>query len=114
MNELIPLLNVEDVGASIAFYRATLGAAVENQWELEGRVRWARIRFPGGQLMLNTPDSVGSSERRSRAEFADIVLYLMCDDAPARRCSPQASTLATFTRKSTGAKSSRCGTPMAT
>ena len=85
MSELIPLLNVEDVSASILFYERVLGAGVENQWEREGRVRWARMGFEGGRLMLNTPDGVSSVERRSRRDFADSVLYVMCDDAPARR-----------------------------
>ena len=81
MSELVPLLNVEDVGSSIAFYETVLGARVENQWEMEGRVRWARLSFAGGSLMLNTPDSTSSSDRKERPDFADVVLYLMCDDA---------------------------------
>ena len=81
MRELVPLLNVEDVSASIAFYKTALGAEVENSWELEGCVRWARLRFDGGSLMLNTPDEVSSEGRMSRKEFADAVLYLMCEDA---------------------------------
>jgi uncharacterized glyoxalase superfamily protein PhnB len=85
MSELVPLLNVEDVMRSIAFYRTLLGAKVESQWELEGTVRWARIGFEGGKLMLNAPDGVSSAERRRRADFADSVLYLMCDGARARR-----------------------------
>ncbi len=85
MSELIPLLNVEDVGSSMAFYQRALNAEVENQWENEGRVRWARVRFDGGALMLNNPDGASSRERRSRAEFSDTVLYLMCEDASALR-----------------------------
>ena len=85
MSELIPLLNVEDVRSSIDFYREVLGAEIESEWEHAGRLRWARIGFPGGKLMLNTPDSASSADRRRRADFADTVLYLMCDDAPSRR-----------------------------
>ncbi len=85
MTELIPLLNVEDVGRSLAFYQTVLDVRVENQWEIDGRVLWARIAFDGGRLMLNTPDSASSIERRGRADFADAVLYLMCSDASTRR-----------------------------
>ncbi len=91
MSELIPLLNVEDVSASLAFYRTALGAVVRNQWELEGSVQWALVDFEGGKLMLNTPDGASSVERRGRREFADAVLYLMCDDARARREQLQAA-----------------------
>ena len=85
MSDLVPLLNVEDVSRSIAFYEKALGAWVENHWDQGGTVRWARIGFDGGKLMLNTPDRTSSEERRRRPEFADAVLYLLCDDAPRRR-----------------------------
>jgi len=85
LSELIPLLNVEDVDASINFYEIALGSVVENQWEMDGTVRWARIAFEGGKLMLNRPEHVESDERRKRAEFSDTVLYLMCEDAPGHR-----------------------------
>jgi len=81
MSELVPLLNVENVSLSVAFYRRVLNAEVETQWESEGRVRWARIRFDGGSLMLNEPEDALSHDRRTRSEFSDVVLYLMCDDA---------------------------------
>ncbi|MGH0035689.1 MAG: VOC family protein [Myxococcota bacterium] len=85
MSELVPLLNVENVKRSIDFYRAVLGAEVENQWESDGKVRWARVSFDGGRLMLNTPGQAVRSDRADGPEFADIVLYVMCDDAPERR-----------------------------
>jgi catechol 2,3-dioxygenase-like lactoylglutathione lyase family enzyme len=85
MSELVPLLNVEDVKQSIRFYEEALGSRVESEWDLDGEVRWARIGFDGGKLMLNKPESVSSAARRKRPEFADAVLYVMCDDAPALR-----------------------------
>lgn len=94
MSELIPLLNVEDVGTSIDFYEKALGAVVENRWQVDGSVRWARIGFEGGKLMLNAPEGVDSEERRNRGEFADTVLYLMCEDAVGRRADLMQSGLA--------------------
>ena len=85
MSELVPLLNVEDVSSSVSFYERALDAQVDNQWEADGRVRWARVRFDGGALMLNEPDGASSTDRRSREEFSDVVLYLMCRDAAALR-----------------------------
>ena len=85
MSEMMPLLNVEDVRASTSFYSRALGAVVDSQWEHEGRVRWARIRFDGGVMMLNEPDGASSSHRRGRAEFSDVVLYVMCYDAAETR-----------------------------
>jgi uncharacterized glyoxalase superfamily protein PhnB len=94
MAELVPLLNVEDVGRSIDFYETVLGARVENRWAMQGRTRWARIAFEGGKLMLNEPDATTSAERRARSEFADAMLYVMCDDAPARRARLESSGIA--------------------
>lgn len=94
MSELIPLLNVEDVARSIAFYASALGATLEAKWEEGGRIGWARVSFEGGKLMLNTPEAASSAERKGRAEFADVVLYLMCDDAPARRRQLKAAGIA--------------------
>lgn len=85
MGQLIPLLNVEDVATSLDFYRTAIDAVVEADWEHEGRVRWARVSFDGGALMLNTPDGAMSRDRSTRGEFADAVLYMMCDDAAAHR-----------------------------
>jgi uncharacterized glyoxalase superfamily protein PhnB len=91
VSQLIPLLNVEDVAASIAFYERVFGAVVENQWQMNGTIRWARIAFDGGKLMLNAPEGAASAARGRRAEFADVVLYLMCDNALERRMQLLAS-----------------------
>ncbi len=85
MDSLIPLLNVEDVAESIVFYQRAFDAQVENQWEDAGRIRWARIRFEGGVLMLNTPDGASSEDRRTRPAFREVVLYRTCGDAAAER-----------------------------
>jgi hypothetical protein len=60
MSELIPLLNVQDVGRSIAFYATALDAKVESQWGSEGRVRWARIGFDGGKRCSTSPTAPGA------------------------------------------------------
>jgi hypothetical protein len=36
MSELVPLLNVESVSASLVLYDEPLGARAEHQWELDG------------------------------------------------------------------------------
>ena len=73
MSELVPLLNVENVSTSIEFYETILGSTVESSWESGGCIRWARLRFDGGSLMLNTRDDISSDGRESRAEIASGV-----------------------------------------
>ena len=77
--------NVEDVARSLDFYATALGAGSRASGSTRDASSGPVSPFPGGSLMLNTPEAVSSTERRERAEFADAVLYLMCEDAPARR-----------------------------
>jgi uncharacterized glyoxalase superfamily protein PhnB len=86
MGELTPLLNVENVDRSLRFYRDALGFSVEQRSETGGATVWARIRRGEATLMLNTPEhEVRSADRRARASYIDVVLYLFVDNARALR-----------------------------
>jgi catechol 2,3-dioxygenase-like lactoylglutathione lyase family enzyme len=80
------LLEIFDMGRSVAFYRA-LGFAVVAHWpdrEHEEKWDWVRLRLGGAELMLNTryeleerpmaPDAVRS------AGHADTELFFGCAD----------------------------------
>ena len=41
---LTPLINVEDASRSIKFYTENFGFEVEHQFEVDGKVTWARVR----------------------------------------------------------------------
>ena len=74
--DLVPLLNVADVGASIEFYEE-LGFEVEQKVEEGGAVSWANLRHEGaGALMLNAKDIITPSERAKRPHYSDTVFYL--------------------------------------
>jgi catechol 2,3-dioxygenase-like lactoylglutathione lyase family enzyme len=47
MTGITPLLKVEDVERSSAFYRDVLGLAIVNRWHDQGRLRWARLERNG-------------------------------------------------------------------
>lgn len=83
IQRLAPLLNVEDVPRSIAFYREHLGFQVVSEWESGGRVRWASLEAHGIVLMLNEPDEICSGERRARGTYGDAVFYFTVDDVNA-------------------------------
>jgi uncharacterized glyoxalase superfamily protein PhnB len=75
-----PLLNVESVARSIEFYRDHLGFRVTQEWEDEGRVRWASLEVPNVRLMLNEPHGVDNRDRRNRDTYTDAVFYFTIDD----------------------------------
>ena len=83
MNGLTPLLNVADAAASIDFYTHTLGFSVERQFELDGKVAWARISNGATALMLNqSPGRARRGPREDATSYDDVVLYFDVDDAP--------------------------------
>lgn len=75
-----PLLNVENVSQSIAFYRDHLGFRVSQEWENDGRVRWASLDASGVRLMLNEPHNADSHDRRNRQTYEEVVLYFTIED----------------------------------
>lgn len=76
-----PLLNVRDVGASVAFYRDRLGFALVEDAELEGQVIWAALHSGRAKLMLNQAPEAPNGERAARPSYSDLVLYLYVEDA---------------------------------
>lgn len=74
--DLVPLLNVADVGASIDFYEE-LGFEVERKVEEAGTIIWANLRHEGGRaLMLNAKDIISPTDRAARPHYSDTVFYL--------------------------------------
>lgn len=82
VEKLEPLLNVEDVERSIAFYRDVAGMRVEEDFEANGRTSWARLGNGAASLMVNRGTVAAAAEpRRARGADADLVLYCSVPDA---------------------------------
>ncbi len=56
LNSLIPMLNVSDIEASLAFYREALGFEVVSAPKSVSEWRWATIRSGDAELMLSESD----------------------------------------------------------
>ena len=79
---LVPLLNVADVGASIEFYEE-LGFEVKEKIEADGALIWADLAHAGGgTLMLNAKDIIAPKDRAARPHYSDTVFYLTYPSAP--------------------------------
>jgi catechol 2,3-dioxygenase-like lactoylglutathione lyase family enzyme len=82
VRQLVPLLMVKSMDASLRFYVDGLGFTITNQWTPQGRIRWCWLEHGTAALMLQewaTDDS-----RRSELEGklgAGVGLNFTCADA---------------------------------
>jgi uncharacterized glyoxalase superfamily protein PhnB len=83
LDRLVPLLNVEDVEASLDFYRNALGFALEHRHDVQGKPVWAEVSHGDIVLMLNSPDGADSSARRTRPTYGEALFYFHVLDAQA-------------------------------
>jgi catechol 2,3-dioxygenase-like lactoylglutathione lyase family enzyme len=78
---LVPLLNVEDVGRSVYFYKDALGFRLDESFEREGAMVWACLSFGPVRLMLHQPPWAESEPRRETRSYGDAVLFFWVEDA---------------------------------
>jgi uncharacterized glyoxalase superfamily protein PhnB len=80
VRELVPLLFVDDMERSMAFYRDRLGFKVAGVWEPDGKPSWCRLQRDGSAVMLQLAcEEDGPAESRGRG----IGFFFICDDAAA-------------------------------
>jgi len=80
VRQLWPLLVVQDIDRSVAFYRDQLGFAVVGHAESDSKLFWCRLERGGSSLMLQQADEEdGPTKGRGRG----VCFYFMCDDADA-------------------------------
>ncbi|WP_417384130.1 VOC family protein [Gimesia sp.] len=81
VQELVPLLFVEDIDDSISFYTDRLGFEVKLKWEPEGKIMWCRLERDSVALMLQPacPDEDGTREERVKG----VGFFFLCHDAQA-------------------------------
>jgi len=79
IQELVPLLFVEDILRSAAFYQHRLGFEMTMKWEPAGKLAWCRLERGGAALMLQQalPEEDGPAEGRGRG----VCFYVNCEEA---------------------------------
>ena len=80
LSRMTPLLNVENVPASLDFFRNALGFEVEQQAEDESGVIWAQVTHGEVIFMLNRPDEIENGHRRARPSYGETVFYFTVPD----------------------------------
>lgn len=82
VQDLVPLLMVEDIERSLAFYRDQLGFEIADKWEPEGKIAWCRLVRGGARLMLQQACAEdGPAAGRGRG----VGFYFLCEDVDAIR-----------------------------
>lgn len=80
IRELVPLLFVQDILRSTAFYQERLGFELTQKWEPDGKLAWCRLSRDGSAVMLQQADDEdGPAIGRGRG----VCFYFNCDDAQA-------------------------------
>jgi uncharacterized glyoxalase superfamily protein PhnB len=78
IRELVPLLSVQDIDHSSAFYRDQLGFEMKATWVPNGQLTWCRLERSGSAIMLQQAED-GPDENRGRG----VYFYFNCDDIDA-------------------------------
>lgn len=90
VHEVAPLIIVEDIERSVAFYCGGLGFACTERWAPEGKLKWCRLERGGAALMVQQAcDEDGPAEGRGRG----VYFYFLCADADAARAAFAANGL---------------------
>jgi catechol 2,3-dioxygenase-like lactoylglutathione lyase family enzyme len=82
VRNIVPLLFVEDLERSVAFYCDSLGFVLVNEWKPDGKLAWSRLKRGTAALMLQqSTDEDGPAAGRGRGRGVEF--FFLCDDAGA-------------------------------
>ena len=82
INEVVPLLAVNNLQESLRFYVDGIGFEIKLTWEDEGVLRWCRIQLDGAGLMLQQLRTDGHDSRTFSDNKGEGVRFcFFCDDA---------------------------------
>lgn len=76
VREVVPFFAVDDIQASLAFYRDGLGFQIKHKWEPKGVLRWCQLQLDQAGLMLQ--ESAGKS---ANTRGQGVTLCFFVDDA---------------------------------
>jgi lactoylglutathione lyase len=74
LRSVMPMLTVNDIQASIAWYRDVLGFVLVEEYKMEGEVRGARLRAGVVEILINQDDF---AKGRDRKKGVGLRLYCM-------------------------------------
>ena len=82
VGQVVPLLWVRDIQASLRFYRDGLGFAVAKEWADEGRLRWCWMTLGNAAVMLQETWTEGPDRNVADGPVGrGVILHFICRDA---------------------------------
>lgn len=82
VKQVVPFLHVSSMEASLHFYVEGLGFAVQNQWIVNGQVRWCWLTLGGAAIMLQQFRTDGPDSWKPSGKVGDgVSLCFQCQDA---------------------------------
>ena len=80
INDLTPLLNVEDVQRTFDFYKRNLGFEIVETWGDADDPSGGAMSNDGVLILVNRPSAPGTEARKGRPTGTDAVFYFGVDD----------------------------------
>ena len=77
INQIVPLLNVEDMATSANFYVDGLGFEITREWRSDGDLQWCRLQRDGIGIMIQRHPK----QRHNAVKGNGVALCVFCDDA---------------------------------
>jgi uncharacterized glyoxalase superfamily protein PhnB len=78
IREIVPLLFVDNIEKSVAFYCDSLGFTMTSSWRPDDKLAWCRLERGGSAIMLQQAcDEDGPPSGRGRG----VEFFFLCDDA---------------------------------
>jgi catechol 2,3-dioxygenase-like lactoylglutathione lyase family enzyme len=82
VKQVVPLLVVKSMDASLRFYVDGLGFRMTDRWIEEGKLRWCWLEYGGAAVMLQEVVLGGKHPRPARGKVGlGVGLYFICGDA---------------------------------
>jgi catechol 2,3-dioxygenase-like lactoylglutathione lyase family enzyme len=82
VRQVVPLLNVSNIEASVRFYVDGLGFALTKQWTPEGWLRWCWLELGGAALMLQEFATQGPDAWAPDGKVGvGVTFCFICEDA---------------------------------
>jgi lactoylglutathione lyase len=82
VRQVVPLLDVADLQASVRYYVDGLGFEITNRWVVDDRLRWCWLQLGGAALMVQEITKEGHDARIPQGKLGEGVSFnFICLDA---------------------------------
>ena len=82
VKQVVPFFAVSNMEQSLRYYREGLGFTMQQQWVVDGKIRWCWLALGGAALMLQEFGPEGEGSRAAPGKLGEgVSLHFQCEDA---------------------------------